>query len=97
MIDDILSEAEQIAAQASPDDAARFLASYRKEACEALENTPSAIADLLAITSAQMQFLIDAGASDKALGIAEWFLHTLHHFEETIDHGDFIRIGRAHV
>ena len=95
MIDDILSQAEQIAAQASPDDAARFLASYRKDACESLQNTPSAMADLLAITSAQMQFLIDAGASDKALGIAEWFLHTLHHYEETIDHGDFIKLKRA--
>ena len=95
MIDDILSQAEQIAAQASPDDAARFLASYRKDACESLQNTPSAMADLLAITSAQMQFLIDAGASDKALGIAEWFLHTLHHYEETIDHGDFIKLKRT--
>lgn len=95
MIDDILSEAEKIAAQSTPDEAARYLAPHRKQACEALETTPTAIADLLAITSAQMQFLIDAGSSDKALGIAEWFLHTLHHLEETLEHGDFIKLKRA--
>ncbi|MBQ9242254.1 MAG: hypothetical protein IJ165_03375 [Proteobacteria bacterium] len=95
MIDDILADAERIALQSSPDEAARFLASHRRQACDALQDSPANIANLLAITSAQMQFLIDAGTSDKALGIAEWFLHTLHHLEETIDQGDFIKLKRA--
>lgn len=95
MIDDILADAERIALQSSPDEAARFLAIHRRQACEALHDSPANIADLLAITSAQMQFLIDAGTSDKALGIAEWFLHTLHHFEESLDQEDFIKLKRA--
>ncbi len=94
MIDEILQKAETIAADQSPDDAARFLGPYRKASCEDLSDDPSKIGELLQITSAQVQYLTDANSPDKAAGIAEWFLHTLHHLEETIDKAQFIHIKR---
>ncbi len=95
MLDDILKQAEMVASEQSPDDAARFLAPHRKSACEDLSTDTSRIGDLLCITSAQMQYLIDAGASDKAIGVAEWFLHILHHLEESLADVDFRQLKRA--
>ncbi len=90
----LIEQADQIA-QNSPDEAAKFLASYRKSACEALQETPMALGDLIDIATAQMHYLIDAGMPDKALGIAQWFLHTLHHLEESMQAAEYLSIKRA--
>ncbi len=82
MLESILEQAQNIAETNSPDEAARFLAPYRKEACHSISNSPENLIDLIQITTAQMQFLIQAKHTDKAVGIAEWFLHVFHHIQE---------------
>ena len=81
-INEILEQAESIANQQSPDDAARFLAEHRKTACDNLQNDHAQIGNLLQIVTAQIRYLNQAGFFDKASGIAEWFLHILHHLQE---------------
>ena len=93
-MNDILQQAEQIA-QTSPDEAAKFLAPYRKSACEALHDNPMVLADLIDIATAQMNYLLDAKMPDKSLGIAQWFLHTLHHLEESMQPTEYLSIKRA--
>lgn len=80
-----LDKADAIAADSTqgPDQAARFLAPYRQAAFDALPHAPLKIRDLSAITAAQMKYLNDANAPDKACGIGAWFVHLLHHLEET--------------
>ncbi len=82
-INEILEQADAIASQQSPDDAARFLAEYRKMACDSLTNDHTQIGCLLPIVTAQIKFLNQANVFDKSAGIAEWFLHILHHLQES--------------
>lgn len=92
---DYLQTAEAIATSSGPDAAARFLAPYRREVCEKLADAPAHIGDLLRISSQQMHYLCQAGMPDKSAGIAEWFLHTLHHLEEDIPAVDFVHLKRV--
>ena len=78
----IIETAETIAFQQSPDAAARYLADYRREACEKLHDDPSQFANVLQIVTAQIRFLNQAEAYDKSSGIAEWFIHLLEHMQE---------------
>ena len=91
---ELIQQADQIA-RTSPDEAAKFLAPYRKSACEALQTDPKALTDLIGIATAQMNYLTDAQMADKSLGIAQWFLHTLHHLEESMQKAEFLAIKRA--
>lgn len=94
-MDAIFEQAAQISREKSPDDAARFLAPYRKDCCERLHQEPAAIGDLLRVTTAQMEFLNRADCPDKAVGIAEWFLHVLHHLEAENIEVDFRQLKHA--
>ncbi|MBO4349978.1 MAG: hypothetical protein J6A01_03405 [Proteobacteria bacterium] len=90
----LIQQADQIA-QTSPDEAAKFLAPYRKSACEALHDNPMVLSDLIDIATTQMNYLLDAQMPDKSLGIAQWFLHTLHHLEESMQTAEYLSIKRA--
>lgn len=88
-------QAEDIAQTDGPDAAAKFLAPYRREICEAMHETPSKIGELLQISSQQVFYLCQAKMPDKAAGIAEWFLHTLHHLETDMPAVEFVHLKRA--
>ncbi len=90
-----LDKAESVALSEGPDAAARFLGLYRREVCDALSQTPSKIGELLQISSQQMHYLCQADMPDKAVGIAEWFLHTLHHLEAGMSVVEFVHLKRA--
>jgi len=94
-LDDILEEAERLANDGSPDDAARFLAPYRRAVCDRLHDSPSSLGDLVQICAAQVHYLNEAGTPDKAAGVAEWFLHRMHHLEEDFPEVDFRMLRRA--
>ncbi len=93
--DQILEQAEILSQQQSPDSAARFLAEYRKSACESIHDDPAQIGCLLQIVTAQIKYLNLAQASDKAAGIAEWFLHILHHLQEDVPDVEWKRLKLA--
>lgn len=93
--DPILEQAEIIAQQQSPDDAARFLAEYRKAACESIHDDPAQIGSLLQIVTAQVKYLNQSQAPDKAAGVAEWFLHILHHLQDDVPDVEWKRLKLA--
>ena len=80
----IFEQAETIASdpQKGPDEAAKFLSQYRIQAAKDLSQNSINLGNLLSIVTAQIRYLNDANLSDKAIGIAEWFLHIFHHFPE---------------
>ena len=84
-MDDILEKAETIANTPSigPDEAAKFLSTYRIQAAQKLQTDISCLKDLVVIVTNQIRYLNDAQLSDKATAIAEWFIHTLHHLSES--------------
>lgn len=94
-MEEILKTAEETSQTESYDAAARFLAPWRKAACEALESDFSKLGDLIVIVSTQMFYLNKSGAPDKAASVAEWFLHTFHHIEEHTSQDDFKHLKRT--
>ena len=93
----ILEQAEEIAAdpKLGPDEAAKFLSKYRIQAVESLSQNSINLSHLLSIVTAQIKYLNDASLSDKAIGIAEWFLHIFHHFPENHPECDLIQLKIA--
>lgn len=61
-----------------PNEAAKFLAPYRRQYAEDLAQNPKALAPLLAIVTAQCDYLVRANEAEKASSIADWFTHVLH-------------------
>ena len=84
-MDDILEKAETLAntPDAGPNEAAKFLSTYRIQAAQKLQTDISSLKELVVIVTNQIRDLNDAQLSDKATAIAEWFIHTLHHLSES--------------
>ena len=89
MLEEVMKSAEAISSGEGPDAAARYLSVYRQKACDALGEDFSKIGELLIVVTAQVRFLSEARFFDKAAGVAEWFLHLVHHLEEMLSASDY--------
>lgn len=83
-MDEILEKAENLAntPNLGPNEAAKYLSTYRIQAVSEVQNNITKLKDLITIVSNQIRYLNDADLSNKATAIAEWFIHILHHLSE---------------